>query len=234
MTNNDNGGFLLSFSFPSPALLNLNDRLYACPKTSTLQCVDKKLSFHTFFICTVCFFGMNAKLSSYAFIIPPYEDSNMSKHENYDLQEIGTRLRLLRSHQRKTQSTMAKELGISLSHYSKLEIGIGGMSHGLALALCRQFSLPEDWLLYGSGPQPDLDNIKPMPRPATPKTSTTANSGISDEQLITIMEIALQDNFKTLAEQVATTMNITLPRAMAILIREKLRAAPKNSASDNN
>ena len=97
----------------------------------------------------------------------------MTKHDAFNLKEIGARLRTLRAYQRKTQSSMAKDLGISLSHYSKLEIGIGGMSHGLALAL---------------------------------------------------MEMVTQADFMGLAERVSNTMDISLPRAMAMLAREKIRA----------
>ena len=94
----------------------------------------------------------------------------MNNPAPFNLPEIGKRLRTIRAYQRKTQSAMAKELGISLSHYSKLEIGIGGMSRGLAFALCRQFEVPEQWLLYGEGEQPDLAAMtaKNTSKPAAP------------------------------------------------------------------
>lgn len=148
----------------------------------------------------------------------------MSKHETLDLHEIGGRLRTIRSYQRKTQAMMSKELGISLSHYSKLEIGIGNMSHGLALALCRQFDVPEEWLLHGEGPEPDLANLKILPAHARPVVAAPSVSVPSECQLEGIMEIVLQENFKNLAEQIASAMGIPLSRAMAILAREKLRA----------
>ena len=146
----------------------------------------------------------------------------MTKHDAFNLKEIGARLRTLRAYQRKTQSSMAKDLGISLSHYSKLEIGIGGMSHGLALALCRQFDLPEEWLLYGLGPQPDLAAVKLQPRAS--KTIAASVNALTDEMLVEIMEMVTQADFMGLAERVSTTMDISLPRAMAMLAREKIRA----------
>ena len=146
----------------------------------------------------------------------------MSKHEQYDLVEIGKRLRELRAHQRKTQSTMAKELGISLSHYSKLEIGIGGMSHGLALALCRQFNLPEEWLLFGTGEKPDLANTK---APARGQRNIQAPSGnFNDEMLEEIMKIVLDGECQQLACTIAEQMNIPQARALAMLAKEKLRS----------
>ena len=144
----------------------------------------------------------------------------MSKHEQYDLVEIGKRLRELRANQRKTQGTMAKELGISLSHYSKLEIGIGGMSHGLALALCRQFNLPEEWLLYGTGEKPDLANVKANTRG---QRNSSSSSGLSDEYLEEIVKTVLDEDCQKLANMIAGQMNISLARAMVIIIKEKLR-----------
>lgn len=148
----------------------------------------------------------------------------MSKHETFNLVEIGKRLRTLRAYLRKTQSNMARELGISLSHYSKLEIGIGGMSHGLALALCRQFDLPEEWLLYGEGPQPDLSTIKITPRPQkVHHVQSQQPNPLTEDNLAEVISLVLQENFQSLAAQVAETMSIPLPRAMAMLVKEKLR-----------
>jgi len=154
----------------------------------------------------------------------------MSKHEQFDLTEIGKRLRNLRAHQRKTQSQMAKELGISLSHYSKLEIGIGGMSHGLALALCRQFNLPEEWLLYGKGPQPDLADIKTPLRimraqQASTQVAISADNVLTDEKLEEIMKIVLSGECQPLAQEISQKMNISMERALSMLVKEKLREA---------
>ena len=155
--------------------------------------------------------------------------SIMNNTAPFNLPEIGKRLRTIRAYQRKTQSTMAKELGISLSHYSKLEIGIGGMSRGLAFALCRQFEVPEQWLLYGEGEQPDLAAMtakaatKPTVAPAPAQT-------VSDDLLVKIVEIIEQDDLKPLANQIATAMNISRPRAIAMLVKEKLRNEEEQKA----
>lgn len=160
----------------------------------------------------------------------------MSKHEQFDLTEIGKRLRNLRAHQRKTQSQMAKELGISLSHYSKLEIGIGGMSHGLALALCRQFSLPEEWLLYGKGPQPDLADVKVPLRitrgqQANAPVMLSTENILTDEKLEEIMAIVLSGECQPLAQEISKKMNISMERALAMLVREKLRESKEKKDS---
>ena len=151
----------------------------------------------------------------------------MSKHEHFDLTEIGKRLRTLRAYQRKTQTQMAKDLGISLSHYSKLEIGIGGMSHGLALALCREFNLPEEWLLYGTGPQPDLANVRVSVRgprgQANAAVLVQQENCLSDEQLEVIMKIILTGECQPLATEISKKMNIPEERALAMLVKEKIR-----------
>ena len=146
----------------------------------------------------------------------------MNNPAPFNLPEIGKRLRTIRAYQRKTQSAMAKELGISLSHYSKLEIGIGGMSRGLAFALCRQFEVPEQWLLYGEGEQPDLAAM-------TAKNTTKAAAPavvpqpISEDVIAKIVDIIEQEDIKPLANQISTAMGISRSRAIAMLVKEKLR-----------
>ena len=146
----------------------------------------------------------------------------MNNPAPFNLPEIGKRLRTIRAYQRKTQSAMAKELGISLSHYSKLEIGIGGMSRGLAFALCRQFEVPEQWLLYGEGEQPDL---AAMTAKSTTKSSGSAPQTqlMTEDLIVKIIEIVEQDDIKPLANQIASAMGISRSRAIAMLVKEKLR-----------
>ena len=147
--------------------------------------------------------------------------SPMNNPAPFNLPEIGKRLRTIRAYQRKTQSAMAKELGISLSHYSKLEIGIGGMSRGLAFALCRQFEVPEQWLLYGEGEQPDLAS---MTAKNTVKAAPAAPpQQFSEDVIVKIVDIIEQEDIKPLANQIATAMGISRSRAIAMLVKEKLR-----------
>jgi len=148
----------------------------------------------------------------------------IQKDRPIDLTAIGQRLKTLRAYQRKTQSVMANEVGISLSHYSKLEIGVGTMSHGLVLALCRQFNISEDWLLYGEGEEPSLDQLLQVAqRNQQMKAAVMVPDKIPDEVLDEMMKIIIQDGFKELAEQVAATMKISVPRAMTMLLKGKLR-----------
>lgn len=154
----------------------------------------------------------------------------MSKDETFDLAEVGRRMRILRNYQRKTQRDMAHELGISLSHYSKLEIGIGGMSNGLIMALCRQFGVEEEWLYHGTGVQPDFDRIAEESKQAWERVKNAAvqPADYTNEVLESMISTILTDDFRQLAEQVARSMNITVARAMTILLREKMRPNQKH------
>ena len=171
----------------------------------------------------------------------------MPKNENYNLIEIGSRLKLIRARQRKTQAKMAQELGISLSHYSKLEVGIGGMSHGLIYAICRQFSIPEEWLVYGEGETPDFSYVVMPPRPTNlldplqsmqpmqamqmqamqpPVQRPSMNQRLlneDDELLEKAVALMQNENLKNVASNIAKSMNMSLVRAMTMLVREKLR-----------
>ncbi len=157
----------------------------------------------------------------------------MSKRESYNLAEIGSRLKLIRTSQRKTQARMAQELGISLSHYSKLEVGIGGMSHGLIIAICHQFGVPEAWLVRGEGETPDLS--AEITNVSAQETIAAINcrrelSVLSqrllqeeDEMLEKVVTLLMDDNLKETASKVADTMKIPMVRALTMLVREKLR-----------
>ena len=157
----------------------------------------------------------------------------MSKRESYNLAEIGSRLKLIRTSQRKTQARMAQELGISLSHYSKLEVGIGGMSHGLIIAICHQYGVPEAWLVRGEGETPEIspDTVVAIAKENAAAINCHRDLSIlsqrllqeEDEMLENVVTLLLDDNLKETGAQVAESMGIPLVRALTMLVREKLR-----------
>jgi len=154
----------------------------------------------------------------------------MAKRETYNLSEIGSRLKLIRARQRLTQAKMAQELGISLSHYSKLEVGIGGMSHGLIFALCRQFGISEAWLVYGEGEAPDFSLMTNGAEAlAVERNDNNGKKQLAeDNSLIESIVIMLENSeMRELAGQVAQAMDIPTTRALAMLVREKLRNPDK-------
>ena len=153
------------------------------------------------------------------------------KRDDYDLVAIGQRMKLVRARLRKTQALMAQDLGVSLSHYSKLEVGIGGMSHGLVYTFCRLFGVDQDWFCYGQGEEPIP--IDPAIAEEAEK-SQKGNDRITDENLEKIIELAQNDAINKLAEQFASATQTPKVRALAILIREKLQAEAKESAEKKN
>lgn len=156
----------------------------------------------------------------------------MAKRESYNLTEIGARLKLIRARQRLTQAKMAQELGISLSHYSKLEVGIGGMSHGLIFALCRQFGISEAWLVYGEGEAPDFALVTNDGGANSERPGATVKPAAGDDNsLIESIIVLLENNdMRVLAQQIAQAMDIPTSRALAMLVREKLREPDKELA----
>ena len=129
------------------------------------------------------------------------------------MQDIAARLKILRRRLKLTQTGMAARLGISLSLYSKLEIGRNKLRPALAETICRNFAVPENWLLEGKGALPEeiFADILPGKGPLP---------GIC--QLEEIVRLAQNPQFRELAQQIADTMQLAFPRALAIVIQEKI------------
>jgi transcriptional regulator with XRE-family HTH domain len=63
--------------------------------------------------------------------------------------EVGARLKSLRLKRRWTQPEMAAKLDMSLSNYSKIEVGARTLGRRGVAAVCVLFGVTSDWLLYG-------------------------------------------------------------------------------------
>jgi len=149
------------------------------------------------------------------------------KKDDYDLVAIGQRMKIVRARLRKTQAMMASELGVSLSHYSKLEVGIGGMSHGLIYTFCRLFEIDQEWFLYGTGEEPvPVDPVNNPNRGNRLLVATGITGSVAVENnLERIIELTLDPQVNVLADQIAQAMQINKTRALAMLIKEQI--APK-------
>lgn len=137
------------------------------------------------------------------------------------LRDIGLRMRSLRDQLGLTQNRMSKLLDISLSHYSKLEIGYGTLGAKLIRNFQNQFGISREWLTSGQGELPDLakiqerikDNIlMPASQPAT-----------SEVDLDKIIEIALRPDLQKLSEEISDKTGITRAHALALLVRQILK-----------
>lgn len=122
------------------------------------------------------------------------------------------RLKILRKRLGCTQAQMAARLQVSLSRYSKLEIGLGKVSAALVEKVCRQFGLPESWLLQGIGDLPaDL---------ALQAAGAIAPALPNEEQILRILELSQEPGTRALAAQIAETLQVPLAQALAVLVKE--------------
>jgi transcriptional regulator with XRE-family HTH domain len=134
------------------------------------------------------------------------------------LPSIAPRLRMARNLLRIPQREFARRLRISLSHYSKLEAGIGGISEALLLAVAAEAQVDPEWLRNGVGPAPQL--------PAK-KAKQKHDSSLTVEQIEQVIRFTENEEILRLAEKLSTTAGIPLSRALAALARESLLAAAK-------
>ena len=150
----------------------------------------------------------------------------MATHPQHDAKQIGQRLRWLRHELRSTQVEMAALLGISLSHYSKLEIGVGRMGRQLLTDLQAKTDIDLAWFLEGRG------EAWPQGRPDRNPLKTLKESGsypgqkkcpLPDEAVVErIIEFSMAAKNLALAKKMAAQLNIPESRALAILARASL------------
>jgi transcriptional regulator with XRE-family HTH domain len=134
------------------------------------------------------------------------------------LPEIAPRLRTVRNLLRIPQREFARRLKISLSHYSKLEAGIGGISDGLLLAVAAEAQVDPEWLRTGSGTAPQI--------PAHKQKQSRAAS-LTLDQIEQIIRFTENEEIRRLAEKMSHTAGIPLTRSLAALAREALQASTK-------
>jgi len=156
----------------------------------------------------------------------------MKTSENFDLKSIGVRMRLVRMRLGMTQGMMANAIGISLSHYSKLEIGIGGMSRSLAYNYCNLFNIDKDWFLDGTGEEPPVKMTAPQREQPVMMPIVQQKAIISYEELEKVLELAQSKQIKKLAKVVSKQTGIPMSRAMAVLLHEQL-VRPTDVSNDN-
>ena len=73
----------------------------------------------------------------------------MLKKSVSEKHEIGHRLKKLRLALSETQQDMANDLNISLSHWSKIEVGAVGLGGGLLYMVSHKHGISRDWILEG-------------------------------------------------------------------------------------
>ncbi len=134
------------------------------------------------------------------------------------LPSIAPRLRMARNLLRIPQREFARRLRISLSHYSKLETGIGGISEALLMAIAAEAQVDPEWLRHGTGPAPQLPSKK---------LKQKRDSNLTLEQVEQVIRFTENAEIIRLAEKLANTTGVPLSRALATLARESMQAAAK-------
>lgn len=138
------------------------------------------------------------------------------------LPSIAPRLRTVRSLLRISQREFASRLRISLSHYSKLEAGIGGISEALLLAVAAEAQVDPEWLRNGIGTAPQLPTTKRKQRRAALLTI---------EQIEQILQLIENEEILRLAKKLSATTGISTKRALAALAHGVLQPTKKTSSS---
>jgi transcriptional regulator with XRE-family HTH domain len=68
-----------------------------------------------------------------------------------NMREIGTRMGHVRNVTGLRQKVVADRLGVSFSHYSKVEVGLNKASDKMLQNFCDEFGVSFDWLISGDG-----------------------------------------------------------------------------------
>lgn len=154
----------------------------------------------------------------------------MAKLPEYNAIEIGQRLRQVRGELGYTQAELAAVLGISLSHVSKLEIGIGRMSRLLLMDILEKTGINKNWILEGHGlPWPSGERPEDKMKTDTDETLDDQYPGnvldrLPDEALMEqIVEAVQNPKNRELAETTAAQLKISETKALALLIRANLQ-----------
>lgn len=127
------------------------------------------------------------------------------------LAEISPRLRQVRSLLRQTQREFAAALGISLSHYSKLEAGIGGISDAVIYAVAAQAQTSPEWLKTGQGQPPAWQLMANAP-------ATQADLAPSLGCISEVIGLAERPEVRALAEKMASVTGVSLSQALTDLV----------------
>ena len=137
------------------------------------------------------------------------------------MKAIGGRMHMFRNQAKLTQSQFARILHISLSHYSKLEIGRGTIGPKL-LQSFRRIHIPLDWLVDGKGPMPEAGALAEQLQVLATKSDDTPDAR-QETDLLAILDIALRPDILKLSEEICAKTGVSRNQALAMLVRQVLQ-----------
>jgi len=147
----------------------------------------------------------------------------MHKVFSDNMDEVGQRLKKLRRALQYTQMEMAHVLDISVSHYSKLEVGIGCLGNKLMRLLSRKYNVSREWLATGEGEEPDFTHLKPKILSRSGHTHRYVKK--ADDNIEKIVGLAYSPDIVHAAETIVRTTGITLCKAISLLVRQILESS---------
>ncbi len=113
------------------------------------------------------------------------------------LVDIGSRLKILRKAANRTQQEMATSVYISVSHWSKLEGGIGGISEPLIFTICQKLGVSRRWLVDGIGEPGDIATPRVYPGGAQTGTEVREDMASAEARI----EEAVRTAYSILANE---------------------------------
>lgn len=103
--------------------------------------------------------------------------------------DVGARLRKLRKAQRYTQLEMAALLGMSVSSYTKLEIGARNLTPKWVQVVAQRFGVDPSWLLSGEGEAPQESSPEPAVMRETGTLYPQRQERLSADPVCTVREM---------------------------------------------
>lgn len=150
----------------------------------------------------------------------------MARINKNKLDEIAPRMRHIRRLFGENQRQFATRIGISLSHYSKLETGTGNIGEGVIQTLAAVAGCAPEWIRSGLGSPPPADPRCPLPSSIAPPSTTANKAGQPLHPNTDICEkiliLAENSDLRQLALAVSAQLGLPFNRALASLIAECL------------
>jgi transcriptional regulator with XRE-family HTH domain len=144
--------------------------------------------------------------------------------------DIGARVKSLRQKAGLTQEQLARALEMSVSHISKVEVGVGNTSESLLHRLADKLGVSKEWLENGLPAPAPPTAPSPAPAPATHIAEESLRYGSPPLDAILLsraLKLSCDSRIKSAAEGVASALNCPYPEALEIVIRRELEKGQK-------
>lgn len=141
-----------------------------------------------------------------------------------NMKQISERVRFLRSHTRMRQRECARLLHISLSHFAKIEQGIGGVSDSVLMAIATLFNAPFEWVRDGVGEPPSAfspcNSSKEMP---SDDSRLGEESESLRQQVVQIIGILKKPEVMALAGKLQAALKVSREDALKIIVKSGMK-----------